>query len=666
MYKDRIKDLRRLIEQYDYEYYVLDSPSVPDGEYDKLMRELKELEQAHPETITPTSPTQRVSGAVAKGFEKAKHEVPMLSLDNVFDEEELGSFVRKVEKGLGKTNSVRFCAEPKLDGLAVSLLYEEGVLVRAATRGDGSVGENVTLNVKTIRDLPHVLPYCDAPSRLEVRGEVVMLVSEFEKLNERLAVEGKKPLVNPRNAAAGSLRQLDPKVTAKRPLQFYSYGIGICEGKEVPESHFERLKYLANLGLPLTREVKVAEGYLGCIKYYTDILARRSDLPYEIDGVVFKVDDIKQQEALGFVSKAPRWAIAQKFPAQEGKSILESIEFQIGRTGKITPVANLAPVFVGGVTISRASLHNEDEIRRLGLCVGDEVVVRRAADVIPQVMSVSKQSPNRREIVFPDRCPVCGSDIERIEGEVDARCTAGLYCKAQRIEAIKHFCSRKAMNIMGLGSKLIEELVQRQIINSPADLYALTPESLYSLDRMGFKKADNILKAIKVSKATTLQRFIFALGVREVGEATAKNLAIAFGELDNVIAATKNALLNVPDVGEIVALHIYNFFRQEKNIQVIKSLIRHGVNWEPVVIDTEALPLKGQTFVLTGTLNIMKRNEAKEALERLGSTVAGSVSTRTTCVVAGSSAGSKLKKATELGIRIIDEDELIRILGGYS
>ncbi|MFC1626415.1 NAD-dependent DNA ligase LigA [Pseudomonadota bacterium] len=666
MYKDRIKDLRRLIEQYDCEYYVLDSPSVPDVEYDKLMRELKELEQAYPETITPTSPTQRVSGAVAKGFEKVKHEIPMLSLDNVFDEEELESFVMKVEKGLGKTNSVSFCAEPKLDGLAVSLLYEEGVLVRAATRGDGSAGENVTQNVKTICDLPHVLPYNDAPARLEVRGEVVMLVSEFEKLNKRLAAEGKKPLVNPRNAAAGSLRQLDPKVTVKRPLQFFSYGIGICEGEELPGSHFERLKYLANLGLPLTREVVVAKGYMGCIKYYTDILARRPDLPYEIDGVVFKVDDIKQQETLGFISKAPRWAIAQKFPAQEGKSRLESIEFQIGRTGKITPVANLAPVFVGGVTISRASLHNEGEIRRLGLCVGDEVIVRRAADVIPQVMSVSKQSPNRREINFPERCPVCGSDIERIEGAADARCTAGLHCKAQRIEAIKHFCSRKAMNIMGLGTKLIEELVERQIINNPADLYVLTTESLYSLDRMGAKKADNILKAIEDSKETTLQKFIFALGVREVGEATAKNLAIAFGELDNLIAATKDALLNVPEVGEIVALHIYYFFRQEKNIKVIKSLIQYGVKWESVVIDTEALPLKGQTYVLTGTLNTMKRNEAKEALERLGSTVAGSVSDRTTCVVAGTSAGSKLKKATELGIRIIDEGELIRILDADS
>jgi len=666
MYTDRIKKLRRLIEQYDYEYYVLDTPSVPDVEYDKLMRELKELEQAHPETITPISPTQTVRGAVAKGFDKVKHEVPMLSLDNVFDEEELESFVKKIEKGLNGRGPIRFCAEQKLDGLAVSLLYEDGILVRAATRGDGSVGENVTLNVKTIRNIPHVLTNNDAPTRLEVRGEVVMLVSEFEALNEKLAAEGKKRLVNPRNAAAGSLRQLDPKVTAKRPLQFYSYGIGVCEGKELPGSHFERLKYLELLGLPLTREIEVTEGYIGCNNYYYSMVGRRDKLPYEVDGVVYKVDDIKQQETLGFISKAPRWAIAHKFPAQEAKSQLESVEFQIGRTGKITPVANLTSVFVGGVTISRATLHNEDEIRRLGLYIGDEVIVRRAADVIPQVMSVSKKSHNRREIVFPDKCPACGSDIERVEGEADARCTGGLHCKAQRIEAIKHFCSRKAMNIVGIGVKLIEELVERQMVNSPANLYTLTKDSLYSLDRMGVKKAGNILDSIEVSKDTTLQKFIYALGVREVGEATAKNLAITFGKLDKVISASMDDLVGVPDVGDIVASHIFHFFRQDKNIQVINSLRNCGVRWEPVVIDTESLPLKGQAYVLTGALDTMKRSDAKEALERLGCTVSGSVSARTTCVVAGASAGSKLKRARELGVRVIDEDELIQLLDEHK
>lgn len=666
MYKERIKELRRLIEKYDYEYYVLDSPTAPDVEYDKLMRELRDLEHAHPEMITSTSPTQRVSGVVAKGFEKIKHEVPMLSLDNVFNDEELENFINKVEKGLSGSKLVKFCAEPKLDGLAVSLLYEDGVLVRAATRGDGNVGENVTLNVKIIKDLPHVLTEDNLPVKLEVRGEVVMLVSDFEKLNERLALEGKKRLVNPRNAAAGSLRQLDTKVTAKRPLKFYSYGIGICEGVDLPGSHYERLKYLSYLGLPLSREVEVTEGYIGCKKYYEDIVTRRSKLPYEVDGVVFKVDDIKQQEDLGFISKAPRWAIAQKFPAQEGKSKLESVEFQVGRTGKITPVANLTPVFIGGVTISRASLHNEDEIRRLGIYVGDEVIVRRAADVIPQIMALSKKSRKRQKIIFPVKCPVCGSDIERVEGEADARCTGGLHCKAQRIEAIKHFCSRKAMNIVGLGSKLVEELVEREIINNPADLYTLTKDLLFSLERMGDKKSENILNAIENSKETTLQKFIFALGVREVGEATAKNLAVTFGELDKLISASIDELVQVQDVGEIVALHVFHFFRQNKNLQVINALRKCGVRWDPVIIDAELLPLKGEIYVLTGTLNRMKRSEAKEALERLGCSVTGSVSARTTAVVAGASAGSKLKKATELGISVMNEDELIKLLEQYS
>jgi len=549
-----------------------------------------------------------------------------------------------------------------LDGLAVSLLYEKGVLVRAATRGDGIVGEDITRNVRTISNVQHVLSQINVPSKLEIRGEVVIPVAKFEELNVKLAAKGKKKLVNPRNAAAGSLRQLDPKVTASRPLQFFSYGIGVCEGKDLPSSHFERLMYLKDIGLPLVEVISVTKGYAECIAYFNKLTAIRSDLPYEIDGVVFKVDLISQQESLGFVTRAPKWAIAHKFPAQEGKSQLERIEFQVGRTGKVTPVAVLAPVFIGGVTIRRASLHNANEIERLGLCVGDEVIVRRAADVIPQVMSVSEKGVERKQIVFPDACPVCGSDIERIEGEADARCTGGLSCKAQRIEAIKHFCSRKAMNVVGLGVKVIEELVNREIVNSPADLFSLTEDSLFLLDRMGSKKADNILQAIESSKETTLQKFIFSLGVREAGEATAKNLALAFGDLDRLIVASMVELQDVSDVGEIVAAHIYHFFRQDRNIAVIDSLVDKGVRWEPVVVDEGSLSLKGQTYVLTGTLSQMKRSEAKEALERLGCTVAGSVSARTSCVVAGEGAGSKLKKATDLGVKVIDEDGLIKLL----
>jgi DNA ligase (NAD+) len=665
MSKERIVELRALIKKYDYEYYALDAPSVHDSEYDRLMRELIDLEKTYPETITPMSPTQRVSGSVTKGFKKVQHEIPMLSLDNVLNGEELEDFVERVEKDL-IVNSVRFCAEPKLDGLAVSILFEDGILVRAVTRGDGSVGDDVTLNIKTISNLPHVLPFSASPNRLEVRGEVVIPILDFDELNSKLEKEGNNRLINPRNAAAGSLRQLDPKITATRPLQFFSYGIGVCEGKNLPLSQFERLEFLKDLGLPITKEIELVEGYQGCKSYFDSLSSLRPKLPYDIDGVVFKVDDVKHQETLGFVTKAPKWAIAGKFPAQEGKTILKNVEFQIGRTGKLTPVAILEPVFVGGVTISRASLHNPDEIGRLNLCINDEVNIKRAADVIPQVISINTIALDRKNIVFPDKCPVCASVLERGEGEADLRCTSGLSCKAQRAETIKHFCSRKAMNVVGIGARLLEDLVEREIIESPADLYGLSESTLFELERMGTKKVENILSAIENSKSTTLQKFIYALGIREVGEATAKNLAEAFGELDVMIKIPEEDLVNVPDVGEVVASHIAHFFKQENNLKVIESLIEHGVKWEQAVIDTDSLPLKGQIYVLTGTLIKMKRNEVKEALERMGGTVSSSVSANTTCVVAGASAGSKLKKATELGIKVIGEEELIQLVTDNS
>ncbi|WP_427030066.1 NAD-dependent DNA ligase LigA [Halomonas sp. H2] len=664
--QDRISELRALVEKYNHEYYILDEPSVTDSEYDELMRELKGLESENLERSDPSSPSQKVGGGVAKGFKKVKHEVPMLSLDNVFDFSGLENFIRRIEKSFGTSSPVTFCAEPKLDGLAVSLIYEHGALVRGATRGDGSVGEDVTRNVKTIRNVPRTLSSINAPNRLEVRGEVVIPVVKFEELNERLASEGKNLLVNPRNAASGSLRQLNVDVTARRPLEFFAYGIGVCEGKELPASQFKRLMYLKDLGFALPKESTTKVGLSGCHDYIEELMASRSALPYEIDGVVFKVDSIIQQESLGFITNAPRWAIAHKFPAQEGKTRLENVEFQVGRTGKITPVAVLTPAFIGGVTISRASLHNANQIERLGLCIGDEVIIRRAADVIPQVMSVSTKGADRKPIVFPQSCPVCKSDIEKVEGEADARCTGGLVCKAQLIEAIRHFCSRKAMNVVGLGEKIIEELVRQEIVKSPADLYTLTAPSLLHLDRMGPKKVENILQAIDNSKETTFSKFVYSLGIREVGEATAKNLALSFGDLNKLIVASMEKLVDVPDIGEIVATHIYHFFRQERNLSVINALIEQGVRWEVVQVDESSRPLKGKTFVLTGTLNSMTRSEAQASLESLGCKVSGNVSTRTSYVVAGESAGSKLTKAKDLGVEVINESELIQMLAKYA
>ena len=660
----KINTLREQINHHNTHYYMHDMPVITDAEYDKLLIQLKTLESENPEFFSLDSPTQKVGGAVLDSFTKVKHEVPMLSLDNVFNADDLSDFIARLNTRLVTSDDIVFCAEPKLDGLAISLIYQDSLLVRAATRGDGSIGEDVTHNVKTIQNIPHQLIGQNIPQEIEIRGEVVMPMAAFNAYNKKAAAKNEKGFVNPRNAAAGSLRQLDSTVTAKRPLAFYSYGIGILKGGSIANSHFQRLQQLKKWGLPLTEEVELKVGLTGCLDYYQSILAARDSLPYEIDGTVYKVDDIELQLQLGFISRAPRWAIAHKFPAQEQQTTLLNVEFQVGRTGAITPVAILEPVFVGGVNISRASLHNNDEIQRLGIQIGDTVVVRRAADVIPQITrSLSKNPESAKDIVFPTHCPACGAEIERIEGEAIARCSGGLYCPAQRKEAIKYFCSRKAMNIDGLGEKVIEQFVDKQVINTPADLFTLKAEQLIGLERMGPKKAENLINAINKSKKTTFAKFLLALGIREVGEATANNLAEFFLTLDALKAADIETLKQVDDVGEIVAKHIEYFFRQKHNIEVIDALLEAGIEW-PVMVAKEQkrLPLANKTYVLTGTLSKMKRNDAKIALQALGAKVSGSVSSKTDCVVAGEAAGSKLSKAQELNIPVINEVELVSLL----
>lgn len=662
--EDQILLLREQINLHNSLYYTHDSPVITDAEYDRKIQELTKLESENPDLITLDSPTQKVGGAVLDAFSKVNHKVPMLSLDNVYSSEELEDFVDRINSRLKTSGKPLFCVEPKLDGLAISLLYENGRLVKAATRGDGSVGEDVTHNVKTIRNVPHVLTGENFPDVLEVRGEVVMPIAAFNAYNEKAAKKGEKGFANPRNAAAGSLRQLDSKITAKRPLAFYSYGIGQLENEILPDSHYQRLLKLKQWGLPLSNEIATKSGAEGCMDYYRSIIQMRDTLPYEIDGVVYKIDEINLQEQLGFVSRAPRWATAHKFPAQEEQTILLDVEFQVGRTGAVTPVAILEPVFVGGVTIRRASLHNQDEIERLGIKIGDTVVVKRAADVIPQITrTLPVKNAKSEEIIFPALCPVCHSEIERIEGEAVARCSAGLYCPAQRKEAIQYFASRKAMNIDGLGEKVVELLVDEQLINNPADLFSLKTEQLVDLERMGPKKAKNLINAIAQSRQTTLAKFLLAIGIREVGEATAKSLAEHFLTLDAIKQADIKALQEVDDVGDIVAKHVEYFFRQSHNNEVINALIEAGIQW-PAISPNEqqSLPLAGKTYVLTGTLSQMKRNDAKQALQSLGAKVSGSVSSKTDCVVAGESAGSKLAKAQELSIPIIDENELLILL----
>lgn len=662
--KQEIEKLRDQINEHNYRYYVLDDPSVSDAEFDQLFQKLKQLETAHPELITADSPTQRVGAAPLKEFSEVRHEIPMLSLENAFGEEEVAAFNQRILDRLEVHRDIEFVCEPKLDGLAVSLRYEKGKLTIAATRGDGSLGENITENIRTIPMVPLQLRGHDFPSILEVRGEVYMPKSGFEKLNERAALKGEKVFVNPRNAAAGSLRQLDPRITASRPLEIYCYSVGVIEGYKLPATHYEILQCLKAWGFRVNPEIEVVKGIAGCIKCYNRIAAKRSRLPYEIDGVVYKVNHMKEQRELGFVSRAPRWAIAHKFPAEEVTTMIEAVEFQVGRTGAITPVARLKPVFVGGVTISNATLHNMDEINRKDIHVGDKVIVRRAGDVIPEVVSVDTKhrSKNIIKIHFPKNCPVCHSLIEHSEDEAIARCTGGLFCPAQRKEAIKHFAGRRAMDIEGLGDKLVEQLVDKNSVKTVADVYALTLDQLANLERMAEKSAQNLLDQLEKSKKTTLARFLYALGIREVGEATAKALSHYFGDLPEVMAANEEVLQTVPDIGPVVAKHIVAFFAEKHNRDVIDKLIAAGIHWEKLQRRSTSLPLTDKTFVLTGTLESMSRDEAKDKLEQLGAKVAGSVSKKTSYVVAGADAGSKLEKAQQLGVTVLDEQQFLAML----
>lgn len=658
--EQQILKLREQLNDYAYQYHVLDNPTVPDSEYDRLMKELEGLEKAHPELISVDSPTQKVGGRPLDEFSSVRHQIPMLSLDNVFDEDDLLAFTKRTRERLGQAE-VEYCAEPKLDGLAVSILYRQGRMVQAATRGDGQTGEDITENVKTIRNVPLKLRG-DYPEQIEVRGEVFMPHAGFEALNERRRSKNEKSFANPRNAAAGSLRQLDSRITAQRPLTFNAYSIGICDG-HLPNEHYQRLMQLRQWGIAVNPEIRLVQGEQGCLEYYQNIGGRRDQLAYDIDGVVYKVNSIEAQEQMGFVARAPRWAIAHKFAAQEQLTTLRDVEFQVGRTGAITPVARLEPVAVGGVMVSNATLHNADEIERLGVMIGDTVSVRRAGDVIPQITGVllDRRPTDAKPVIFPECCPVCGSAVERIEGEAVARCAGGLTCSAQRKEALRHYVSRKAMDIDGLGAKLVEQLVDTDFIHSPIDLYHLrehAPE-LLNLDRMGERSLEKMLDSIDKSRETTLPRFLFALGIREVGESTALNLAKHFLQLESLMQANVEQLQEVPDVGEIVAKHVYFFFRQDENLKIVSALSEE-LNWPPMEVPLqESQPLKGQTFVLTGTLSEMSRQDAKARLHDLGAKVSGSVSKKTDVVVAGEAAGSKLAKAEQLGLEVWNEARMM-------
>jgi DNA ligase (NAD+) len=662
----QIERLREQLRYYSYKYYVLDDPDIPDVEYDRLYNKLIALEDQYPELVTSDSPTQRVGSAPLTAFEQIRHQMPMLSLDNVFSEEALRAFNQRIQDRLKITEDIEFIAEPKLDGLAISLRYEKGELIYAATRGDGTTGENVTQNVRTMQSVPLRLLTKNVPQVLEVRGEVFMPKAGFEQLNKNAKQNGEKEFVNPRNAAAGSLRQLDPGITAKRPLSLYCYSVGVVEGGELANTHYEILQQLKDFGLPVCNEIRRIRGVQACLLYYEEILKRREDLPYDIDGIVYKVNAIELQNRLGFVARAPRWAIAHKFPAQEEISKIIEVDFQVGRTGAITPVARLEPVFVGGVTVSNATLHNMDEIRRKDVRVGDQVIVRRAGDVIPEVVQVVTGSRKKRlpEIQMLTNCPVCQSAIEQIEGEAVARCTGGLYCSAQRAQAIKHFASRKAIDIDGLGDKLVDQLVDEDLIATSADLYQLSVETLASLERMGDKSAVNLVNALEASKHPALSRFVYALGIREVGETTAMNLANEFKSLSAIQNASYDQLIEVQDIGPVVAQHIVNFFQQQHNLDVIEQLLRAGIEVQNVkqVSSEVNSELAGKTVVITGTLPTMSRDEAKEKLLASGAKVTGSVSVKTDFLLAGDKAGSKLTKAEKLGVQVIDEAMMLTML----
>lgn len=657
----RAEELRREIEYHNYRYYVLDQPVISDAEYDRLLRELEDLEARHPDLVTPDSPTQRVGGKPRAGFGEVRHSIPMLSLKNALSEEEALEFDRRVRKGL-KVEKVEYVAEPKLDGLSVSIRYENGVLVRAGTRGDGTVGEDVTANIRTIKTVPLHLQERGWPAVLEVRGEVVIRVRDFEKLNEERLANGEPVFANPRNAAAGSLRQLDPRITARRPLSFFPWGLGETSGA-VAQRHSDIMARLRAWGFRINEDVHLEHGIEGCLEFYSRIGARRAQLPYEIDGIVYKVNDLAARERLGFTAREPRWAVAHKFPAHEETTVVEDIIPSVGRTGVITPVAALHPVRVGGVSVSRATLHNQDELSRKDVRVGDTVIVRRAGDVIPEVVGVlpEKRPPGTHPWHMPKHCPVCGSEVVRLANEAAHRCIGGLYCPAQRVGEILHFASRHAMDINGLGDKLVRQLVDTGLVKTVKDLYHLRKEELAELDRMGEKSAENLVNAIQKSKSTALPRFLYALGISQVGEVTAKQLARHFHDLAPVMKASEDELVKIQDVGPVVAKSIHHFFQQPHNREVIEGLLEAGVHW-PREAEAAARGLSGKTFVLTGTLEDMTREEAKARIEALGGKVSGSVSRNTDYVVVGADPGSKLRKAQDLGAGLLDERAFLRLL----
>jgi DNA ligase (NAD+) len=663
--------LRRQLEAHNYAYHVLDSPTVPDAEYDRLMRRLQEIEAAHPELVTPDSPTQRVGAAKLDGFREVRHARPMLSLDNVFSDEDLVAFDKRVRDRLGAGDTsierVAYWAEPKLDGAAISLRYEKGELLFAATRGDGTTGEDVSHNIRTIRSIPLRLRGARLPAVLEVRGEVFMPRAGFAELNKRALERGEKTFVNPRNAAAGSLRQLDPRLAASRPLDAFFYSLG-----EVSDDVLRAIKQqsaivgmLRELGLRTCPEASLVDGVTGCLEYYGRIGRQRAALPYDIDGVVYKVNKLDWQRELGFVSRAPRWAVAHKFPAQEEMTVLRGIEFQVGRTGALTPVARLEPVFVGGVTVSNATLHNMDEVERKDVRIGDTVIVRRAGDVIPEIVAVvlERRPADARAVKLPRKCPICGSDVERGEGEAIARCIGGLVCPAQRKEAIRHFASRRALNIEGFGEKIVDQLVEKEIVKTPVDLYELTAEQLAELERMGEKSAQKLIAAVEKSKETTYARFLYGLGIGNVGEATASALANEFGTLEELLEADEERLQQVQDIGPIVATAIHAFFHEPHNVKVIRALLDAGIHWPKAPPKSRDLPLLGKTFVITGSLQSMTRDEAKARLQALGAKVAGSVSKKTTALIVGSDPGSKLQTAQSLNVEVWSEEQLRASLG---
>jgi DNA ligase (NAD+) len=660
----RAAQLRALLQHYNYRYHALDDPEVPDAEYDKLMVELKTLETEFPQLLTPNSPTMRVGAAPLSAFGAVQHRVAMLSLDNAFSEEEVRDFDRRIKDRLGVSGSIRYSAEPKLDGLAVSARYENGSFVQGATRGDGETGEDITQNLRTIKALPLTLRGKKFPKVLEVRGEVFMPFAGFRRFNEEAAARGEKSLINPRNAAAGSLRQLDPRMTAARPLDLFIYGIGVIEGAELPPYHSETLKQLRALGFKICPQSTVVESIEGCLTYYREMGAARATLPYQIDGVVYKVDDVNLQRKLGFVSRAPRWAIAHKFPAEEALSVIRGIEFQVGRTGALTPVARLEPTFVGGVTVSNATLHNMDELTRKDVRVGDTVVIRRAGDVIPEVARVlpERRVPGAQLVELPSTCPVCGNPVVREADQAVARCAGGRLCAAQRKGEIQHFASRRALDIQGLGDKLVEQLVDNNWLKTPADLFSLQAKDLATLARMGEKSASKLQSAIDTAKQTTLPRFLYALGIRDVGEATALALAQYFPEIEDLRRAGEEQIQRVPDVGPVVAKHVAAYFRDPDNSAALDRLLASGISWPPMAAASGGGTLSDKSFVLTGTLTSLTRDEASDAIQRLGGKVSGSVSKKTDYVVAGAEAGSKLKKAEQLGIEILDEAAFLKLL----